>query len=119
MATTGLLITVYAGETKNITIAVTDANGTPVPLTGYDVRWTAKTPSPIVKDVDDGTITIGTGENSHKASFTLLPSDTSGLDIPGVRGYPWEMRIEAPDGTVSVVAGGELVVRHGIITSMD
>jgi hypothetical protein len=111
-------IEVYQGEDLLVSVTVTDANGNAQDLTGYDIRYEANTPTPIVKDRDHGEIIV-TAPATGVFTFTIAAADTSGLKISGRRAFSHECRVESPDGEVSVVFTGKLVITEGLIEEMD
>ncbi len=103
--------TIYTGETLDVSVPVTKANGDPLPLAGYSIRWLLHSPTPVEKSTDAGTITI----SDATFSFTLAPSETLGLVTIGSAVYDHEAKIESPAGVVSVVMRGKVIVTRSLI----
>ncbi len=110
-------LTMIQGETVSVTVVLTDGNGALLDLAGYDVRYEAETATPIVKDLDDGSITLS--ENIGEFTFTIEPEDTELLTISGTQRFDHECRVESPDGEITVVFRGKLIITEWVIDNMD
>lgn len=110
MASDGEDFELYAGETKEVTITVTDADGDAVPLTGATITWGAydRTGARTVRVTKSGAdITI----SSNTFMFTLDPADTESLS-PGV--YAHEARVVDADDNEAVVTTGYMTVERSL-----
>jgi len=109
-------ISIYQGTDHTIAFSVYDENGDPVDLTGEDadIRFEATTPTRIVKDLDDGDITVGPAIN--QGTLTLTATETRNLPAP--RHYEYELRVKTAAIGEQVQARGRLVVIEALITSM-
>lgn len=89
----------YAGDTKNLNISVTNDDGSPLDLTGCTITWVLKkNNSELVKTTTNGVI-------------ELEPSDTS--DLYGI--YPHECELTDQTGNVSTIFIGKVTIDKGII----
>jgi hypothetical protein len=111
-------ISMVQGETYAASVTVKDVNGAVIDLTGYDIRYEADTTTPIVKDLDDGNITVS-APATGVFTFTIDPEDTEDLTIEGSRGFAHECRVESPTGEITVLFTGRLLVAAGVIDEMD
>jgi hypothetical protein len=109
-----LVLTLEQGTTGHLTVTLT-ADGEPLPLDGWDIRYEAHTPTRIIKDVDDGTITQH--ENAFDMEFT--PEDTAGLPISGSRQFTHACRVASPAGKVYPVFKGSLILDQALIADMS
>lgn len=110
-------IEMYQGEDRTITVTVYNSTGALQDLTGYDIRYEAATATPIVKDIDAGTITLG--GSTGVFSFTITREDTSALTVSGTQRYDHECRIESASGAEAVVFRGKLILTEWVIDDMD
>ena len=109
-------IEMFQGEDRTITVTVYDSNGSLQNLTDYDIRYEAETATPIVKDYDDGDITLG---GTGVFSFTIANADTASLSISETIRYDHECRIESAAGAIAVVFRGKLILTEWVIDEMD
>lgn len=101
--------TVIQGDTKVLTIAVTDEAGSAKVLTGSTKRWKAFDNLGVEKiSKADGDITLVNVDGTDDGlRFTLAPSDTVNL-APGP--YPHEAEVVDSGSNVSTVTKGTLRV---------
>lgn len=97
----------YAGDSKEIIISVTDETGSTLSLLGATVKWLLKNNSmSISKDTTNG-ITI----NGSDININLEPSDT--ISLSGM--YEHEVELTDSLGNVSTVTKGTVNIIKGII----
>ncbi|WP_077622014.1 hypothetical protein [Sediminibacillus massiliensis] len=94
------MITMYAGDTLNITIPVTE-NGNPVDLSGATVKWR-------LDDIERNTATINTNDFVVK----IVPADTEGKH----GNFTFEAEITDQAGNVSTVVQERVYIMKGEIT---
>lgn len=99
MTMTNQNFTMYAGDTKNILIPVTNDRGAAVNLTGATYRWVLK------KALQSSTNTLEKSDsvtNANNIEFNLAPSDTEGL----LGNYYHECELTDQLGNVSTILTG-------------
>jgi hypothetical protein len=111
MTTINQDFSMYAGDSKNIVITVTDDNGSPMNLLNATVKWALKkrvksTENMIYKTTTDG-ITITDAQNGL-IKISLLPINTSSLS--GM--YYHECEVTDQSGNVSTVTTGYITVKE-------
>lgn len=105
-------ITVIRGDTRVLTLTLTDSAGDPFDLTGADVWFTAG--DLIAKRLGDG-ITV-TSPATGVATITLSAGDTDAA--PDYRmAYRYDVQLKLADGTVVTPARGRFIVIPDVTTS--
>ena len=102
---------IFQGDTKQITISVTDEDGAILPLTGYDAIWVVYKQTSkelIISKVLASGISIPTPSNGE-IIIDLLPEDTETV-IPGT--YLHECEISTSPIDVSTVSTGTIKVLY-------
>jgi hypothetical protein len=100
------------GETVHFRVSVLDADGEPLPLAGYSIRWELQGPAVLVKTQADMVIA------GNAFSITLTPEETEAL-LPAramSARYKHEAKIKSPTGVVSQVRKGTVLVSRSNIT---
>lgn len=103
-------ITMTRGDTRTLTLTLTDAAGDPYDLTGATVRMT-------VGDLFDKAIGDGIAVASPAtgvAVITVNPDDTENAN--GRRSYPYDVEVTFVDGTVVTPILGRFVLRPDVST---
>ena len=103
-------ITINQGENYDLTATLTDANGTPVNITGYALRGKVRYSygsTGVLVDLEPSVINATGGV----INFTLTPEETAALPIT-VAVYDIERYIsgQSPETTVSRVLQGSVTV---------
>lgn len=101
----------FAGDTRQITISVTDEDGAALPLTGYDAIWVVykqTTKELILSKVLGSGIMIPTPANGQ-IIIDLLPEDTEDI-TPGK--YLHECEISTSSTDVSTVTTGIIKILY-------
>jgi hypothetical protein len=106
-------ITVVCGDTVQLTMSITDANGEPVDIAGMLVKWalgrSAQGPKLLSKSPGTG-IVITDSANGQFAVF-LVPADTQLLTPAN---YYHEFELTDGQGNISTVARGSLQLQPGL-----
>jgi len=105
---------VWRGDTVEIAVAAVKADGSPLPLAGYTLRFSAKerlsdddTDAVISKMSPDNGIAID-DEPGGLATVTLAASDTEAF--AGPRTLVWDIQMAAATGEVKTLDSGRLYV---------
>jgi hypothetical protein len=113
MTKTAQTITLYQGETKQITIAVVDGAGAAKNLTGATVIWEAfrsredPRPEAVIKKSGAQITLVNSAGTNDGIRFTLNPKDTARLEGD----YAHEARVIDTTPDEAVVAEGTLTVK--------
>lgn len=89
--------TVIRGDTLPIEIALTDDDGNPIDLTGYDIFFTAKE-NP--KDTDDEAVLKKEVDNGTSEGIVTITFDGEDTDLLKNRNYWWDIQL-VKDGEIS------------------
>ena len=101
-------------ETRTVAVTVLDARGDPIDLAGYEVEYRAETPTPIIKSVANGLITLG---DPGVFMFTIEPEDTDDIAISeGTYRYDHEARIRSAGGEEYSVLTVNLLLTKALFT---
>jgi hypothetical protein len=111
MTTINQNFSMYAGDSKNITITVTNDDGTVLNLTNATVKWALKkrvksTVNEIYKTTTDGIVITDSLNGVIKINVT--PNDTTNLS--GM--YYHECEVTDQSGNVSTVTTGYITVKE-------
>lgn len=101
----------FAGDTKNLVVTVTDNSGSIVDLTGGQVTWVLKRnlgASPLVTKTSTVAGQIDMGGTSGQFTVHVLPADTTGFS--GM--YYHEAVFTDVAGNVSTVMTGRVVINQ-------
>lgn len=113
MALTSQNISMYAGETKDITFSVVDSSDVPLNISGCVLKWgyalNTLEPSRLTKTTSSG-ITV-TNASSGYFSVHLDDIDTSGK----MGDYYHEAQLTDALGNVSVISNGTLSIIGNIL----
>ena len=90
-------ITVYRGDTWAMSVAVTDAAGNPIDLTGWQVRAQIRGGDTWLVDIDAVVV-----DDGQRISLSLSPEKTA--DLPG--GGVWDLETVEPGGMVRTLLAG-------------
>lgn len=108
-------LSMYRGDSATFLVEVVDADGDPMDLTSWTLRFTAKANETdsdaaafIVRTTGDGIATTGT---TGEARISLVPGNT--LAFPPQR-LLWDLQATDGSGTVRTLADGTLFIRHDI-----
>ena len=102
----------HAGDTKDISVAVVDADGNDVALAGASIVWS------LARDVDETALVTKTTAASdisisgNDFSFELAASDTSGL---AAGNYYHEAQVTDASGDVATVTVGVITIEAELI----
>jgi len=107
----------YRGDTGTLDVVVVDDVGSPVDISTYSLRFTAKYRSSdpddeaiIVKTDDYGGIALGNG--TGEATITVDPEDTE--DLTKTTTLLWDFQLTDGFGAVKTAAAGRLVISADI-----
>jgi hypothetical protein len=104
-------LTVVRGDTRELTVTVSDAAGLVYDLTGADIWFTAGTL--ISKRLGDGIVSAD--PETGVAVITIVPADTS--PAPSHRStYPYDVQIKLVDGTIRTPIRGLFIVLPDVTT---
>jgi hypothetical protein len=106
-------ITMTRGDTRTLTLTLTDAEAMPYDLTGAAVRMTVG--SLFDKALGDGIVVAD--PDSGIAVITINPDDTE--DARARISYPYDVEVTVADGTVITPILGRFVVRADVTTEDD
>ena len=106
---------VFQGDTKQITIPITDENKAAKTLTGSTQKWEAFDGATlkIQKTNADISLVSIAPDTDNAIRFTLTPGDTVAL---AAKEYDHEAEITDSGGNVSTVTRGKMTVRDDLIT---
>ena len=105
---------IFQGDTKEITIPITDENNAAKTLTGSSQKWEAFDGTTRVIQKTDAQITLVSKNGTDDAiRFTLDPADTA---ILAAKEYDHEVEIMDSAGNVGTVTRGKMTVRDDLIT---
>ena len=100
--------TFHAGETWLIRGTACDENGNALDLTGATVQLRVTNSSAVVLDLAtplNGSITDAV---SGQYRFVITPAQQTGMPLTS---YDFEVRVELPDGTVTVQNTGRIIIK--------
>lgn len=101
-------------ETRTVAVTVLNEDGDPIDLTDYEIEYRAETPTPIIKSVANGLITLG---DPGVFMFTIEPEDTDDIAISeGTYRYDHEARIRSAGGEEYSVLTGNLLLTKALFT---
>ena len=104
---------IYQGDTKQITIKVTDENGVAKTLTGSSQLWKAYDGATVKISKADVDISLVSVDGTNDAiRFTIDPSDTSSLTAGA---YTHEAEVTDSSSNVSTVARGTMTIRDDLV----
>lgn len=112
MTVTDQDFSMYAGDSRTLTIAVVDGDGAAVNLTGASIEWglwsdADATTLLISKSTSSGiTILTQSGDTLGKFRVTLAPADTSGLQGD----YRHEAEVTDGAGNISTTTTGKATI---------
>jgi hypothetical protein len=110
LATRGQNFEIYAGDSKNITVTVTNADGSPIDLTGATIKWALKkrvsSPADITKETNTNAGISVANPTTGVFLIPLKPDDTK--DLSGV--FYHEAEVTDGVGNVSTVLTGEVTI---------
>jgi len=103
------MLEIIRGDTTDITVTITDENGSAVDITGATVYFTIKSK---ISDDDSNSliqkeITNHTDPINGKTTISLSATETA--EFPPDN-YVWDLQIKFPDGTVTSAKYDKLVV---------
>jgi len=104
-------LTLYAGDSRNLKISVTDENSVPINLTGATIKWilTDQGSVKLSKVISSG-ITIS---NPTQGEFTVLLTASNTKTLSGT--YQQMVRVTTADGNSSIVMTGSITIKESLI----
>jgi iron uptake system EfeUOB component EfeO/EfeM len=99
----------YAGDSRTLTVTVTDQNNNPVNLTNSTIKWVLINGNAVIKAKDNqaiGGITI-TNATSGQFSITISAQDTAKLQAGT---YQHEARLIDSNGNSAIIFTGNVTI---------
>jgi hypothetical protein len=104
-------LTVIRGDTRELTVTVSDAAGLAYDLTGADIWFTAR--GLVSKRLGDGITSAA--PQTGVAVISISPADTSSAP-PHRAAYPFDVQIKLADGSVRTPIRGLFIVLPDVTT---
>lgn len=112
MALTNQDFSLYAGDTRNIVVTVTNSDGTPANLTGATIKWVAARGKLVMisKDTIDNGIVITDALNG---AYTIRLNQSDSSDLAG--NLTHESVVTDAFGNITTILTGKMSILPSII----